>query len=236
MVMRLHKGRWIRKVRRSGGEVYIRSLMLVPAAAAKRIESDIIGFYRRLGYALTNSTLGGDGGNTHTPQARRTIGRRTKAALANPDIRRRQSDRMRARYADPDERRKHGDRLAASWTPELRARRSAQSKAMWSDPRWRANQCEQRKRDAQGPDRRAQLLAASHKSSTSQEAKSKNAAHTRRRFADPAARAAHGERIRLGITAMTDEAKQAHRDGVRLAWARRKQQRKEQSNDTTATE
>ena len=63
------KGRWIAKLLRMGLRPIIETIQTVDSESWQKAEQYWIGYYRDLGCELTNGTLGGDGGNSPTPEA-----------------------------------------------------------------------------------------------------------------------------------------------------------------------
>lgn len=173
-----HRAHWIRKVLREGGSVNIRSLMTCNTEAAGRLETDVIGFYRRAGCRLTNSTIGGDGGRSPVADVRRRLSENTNGPTLT-----------RQRFSNPEVRATHGDRIRAgiaAMTQEARERKRERLKAYLKSP----------------------------------EVKDQRRSIMQKAYADPDVRRRVSERTKAALS--DPDVRRRISDGIRAAWAQRR--------------
>lgn len=187
-----HRCRWVR-VLLSAGLLPIIEEIDPGIADRPRNESEIawIKHFRGIGCPLTNSTDGGDGVVSPSPEVRFKQSQSQRARWSRPEER----EKMMIAFANPEVRSKHSAHAKEAWadedaktariasikiaqrTPETRAKRSESMKMSWADPETRArhivattNSETQAKRTAsmkataQHPETQARYSAASKRS------------------------------------------------------------------------
>ena len=218
------RARWIRQVLRAGGQIQIRSLALAANQVSVRLETEYIEAYRRSGYRLTNSTIGGQGGQLRTAEARQRHSVRMKAVFADETIRRHVSDGLKKTYANPEMKRRVSDKMKEAWAdPERRKRYIAgfdrrhrdtwlqNLKAALNSPMVQSRRSASMRAAWQNHEIRQRRLASMFTARNRPDVRQKISDAHKRRFADPEERRKQSERMKLAWARKRESAKERQR-------------------------
>lgn len=137
----LYKVRWIKSVRREGGDVLMRILHSgLRREEAKTLEIAIVSQCRASGARLTNMTDGGDGVDGLWDDAfRKRMSEIHRSICSTPEAREMMGEKSRLAWSDPDTRAVLEQARKDMWTDDFRARVSASRKGKVHSDASRAN-------------------------------------------------------------------------------------------------
>ena len=222
-----HKDRWLAQLKREGLWPVLQVLEEVPYDEWQERECSWIAFYRDAGEPLTNMTLGGDGFDGLSADARARKHAAIKKAWADPEERAKQAERTTKYRAEhgfsPEERAKITEGLKKRWAdPKARAAQSERMKAVAADPEWLARNRAAQVARYDDPDERAKQSAISRAFYSDQAKRDEQSARMKKVWAeqDPAVK----ERMKAKVRAAkaTPEARARTSALAKAAWAKRK--------------
>lgn len=199
---------WIRSVLSSGAQVNICILAYVQSQVAPRLESEYIRFMAGYGFALVNSTSGGQRGYVRSPETAALLSQRRREllaadpsfvkrlsasvqrAFADEDVRRECSERMVQWFADPDNRASHREQVIKVWEDTEHRERH---RAVLNDPDVAARRREGMVQAWADPEVRSRRVASVTAALQRPDVRAKLSAHQKRRFADPNERRKHSD-------------------------------------------
>lgn len=199
---------WIRSVLSSGAQINVCILAYVQSQVAPRIESEYIRFMAGYGFALVNSTSGGQRGYVRSPDtaALLSLKRRellaadpsfvkrlsvsVRLAFADEDVRRQCSERMLRWFADPGNRASHREQVIKVWEDTEHRERH---RAVLNDPDVAARRRAGMVQAWTDPEVRSRRVASVTAALQRADVRAKLSAHQKRRFTDPKERRKHSD-------------------------------------------